>query len=102
MTTFLTILLAMTIQCLDAFGFLQAKEPSRQVSDLRARKTGSDWPTFLGPNGNSKSDETSVINPWPDSGLPNVWQKKLLTGTVRLPFQKAACFYSIGLAIRYA
>ena len=81
MTAFLTLLLAIaTIQCIGSFGFLQAEEPFRQVSDLRTRKTGSDWPTFLGPNGNSKSDETSVISLWPDSGLSIVWQKEIAEG----------------------
>ncbi len=81
MNAFLRILLAIAIiQCIGSFGFLQAEEPSRQVPDLRTRKTGSDWPTFLGPNGNSKSDETSVISLWPDSGLPIVWHKKIAEG----------------------
>ncbi len=50
-----------------------------QVQDLRTRKTGSDWPRFLGPTGDGKSPEKSVLVPWPKSGPPIVWQKQIGT-----------------------
>src|SRR5436309_10805793 len=45
--------------------------------DLRTRKTGSDWPCFLGPTGDSVSAEKGIIAPWPEKGLRIVWQKQL-------------------------
>lgn len=45
--------------------------------DLRTRLTGSDWPAFLGPNGDSKSTEKGIITPWPKDGLKIVWQRPL-------------------------
>ena len=52
-----------------------AEEAGKEVPDLRTRKTGFDWPTFLGPDGDSKSAETGVIRPWPKNGPPIAWQK---------------------------
>src|SRR5262249_43599724 len=50
-----------------------AKDPIR---DLSTRKFGSDWPRFLGPNGNSTSSEKGIIAPWPKQGLRLVWHKE--------------------------
>jgi outer membrane protein assembly factor BamB len=47
--------------------------------DLRTRITGSDWPGFLGPTGDSKSSEKGILTPWPKDGLRLVWQKTLGT-----------------------
>ena len=49
-------------------------------SDLRTRKTGDDWPAFLGPRGDSKSRETGIRVPWPDNGPPIIWMKNLGSG----------------------
>ncbi len=46
---------------------------------LWTRKQGSDWPSFLGPNGDGKSPETGILKNWPESGLRIVWQRKLGT-----------------------
>jgi outer membrane protein assembly factor BamB len=48
--------------------------------DLRTRKTGSDWPCFLGPTGDSISTEKGIRTPWPDAGPRVVWHKRLGTG----------------------
>ena len=48
-------------------------------SDLRTRRTGDDWPGFLGPSGDSKSDETGILTDWPAAGPRIVWQTKLGT-----------------------
>jgi outer membrane protein assembly factor BamB len=48
--------------------------------DLRTRKTGSDWPAFLGPNGDSTSTEKGVVGPWPKNGPRLVWEKKIGAG----------------------
>jgi outer membrane protein assembly factor BamB len=49
-------------------------------SDLRTRTTGSDWPRFLGPTGDSISTEKGILSPWPDKGPRIVWHKRLGTG----------------------
>lgn len=50
------------------------------VPDVGKRKTGVDWPAFLGPTADSKSSETGLITKW-NKGTPRiVWQKKLGTG----------------------
>lgn len=80
MNTQLTILLAMIIQSVGLLGLLHAEDSPKQIPDLRTRKTGFDWPTFLGPNGNSKSEEKLAIKAWPDSGPPVVWHKEIGEG----------------------
>ena len=55
-----------------------AKDSS--LTDLRTRKTGSDWQGFLGPTGDGKSPEKGFQLPWPKSGPPVVWHKKIGTG----------------------
>lgn len=50
------------------------------LTDLRTRKTGTDWPTFLGPTGDSVSTEKGILRPWPQEGLRIVWQKSVGTG----------------------
>ncbi len=50
------------------------------VADIRDRKTGSDWPAFLGPTGDSKSPETGIRTSWPEAGPPVVWQKDIGEG----------------------
>lgn len=41
-----------------------------------AGRPGSDWPSFLGPTGNSVSTEKGIITPWPRDGLRLVWHMK--------------------------
>jgi outer membrane protein assembly factor BamB len=48
--------------------------------DLGTRKTGFDWPCFLGPTGNSVSGEKGITAPWPKEGPRFVWQKRLGSG----------------------
>ncbi len=48
--------------------------------DLRTRRTGQDWPAFLGPHGDSKSSERGILAPWPAEGPPIVWQHRVDTG----------------------
>jgi outer membrane protein assembly factor BamB len=57
-----------------------AAEPSGPPPDLRTRKTGSDWPGFLGPLGTSVSPENGILAPWPAKGLHLVWQKQTGVG----------------------
>lgn len=44
---------------------------------LWTRQQGEDWPTFLGPTGDSKSRERGLIVPWPESGPRIVWQRRI-------------------------
>src|SRR5688572_12225301 len=54
--------------------------PIHSLPDLWTRKQGSDWPTFLGPTGDSKSPEKGILTKW-RTGIPRiVWQQKLGTG----------------------
>lgn len=41
---------------------------------------GSDWPVFLGPNGNSSSQETNLLKQIPNEGIPILWEHKIGTG----------------------
>jgi outer membrane protein assembly factor BamB len=50
------------------------------AGDLRTLRTGSDWPCFLGPAGDSTSSEKGILSPWPQKGPRLVWQKKLGQG----------------------
>ena len=57
-------------------GVASAAEPA----DLRTRKSGSDWPKFLGPTNDGVSSEKGILSPWPEKGLKVVWQTKLGLG----------------------
>jgi outer membrane protein assembly factor BamB len=50
---------------------------SRLVAEPAAT---SDWPRFLGPNGNNISMETGLIDRWSTNGLPLIWQKEIGSG----------------------
>lgn len=45
--------------------------------DIGTRKTGEDWPTFLGPTQDSKSTETGILTDWSQGKLKVVWKTKL-------------------------
>ncbi len=48
--------------------------------DLRTRKTGSDWPMFLGPTSNNVSAESGILTKWPREGLKVVWEAPMGLG----------------------
>ena len=51
------------------------------VGDQARGETGShDWPGFLGPQRNGKSDERGLPKEWPAQGPPIVWQAPIGTG----------------------
>ena len=56
-----------------------APEAPPPEGKLWTRKKGGDWPTFLGPSGDSKSPEKGILTTWPAGGLKIVWQKPLGT-----------------------
>ncbi len=39
-----------------------------------------DWPQFLGPRADGVSDETGLLDKWPATGPPLVWEKTIGTG----------------------
>src|SRR4051794_3072778 len=45
-----------------------------------ASQSSADWPGFLGPHRNGKSDEHGLPTNWPSKGPPIVWQKPVGTG----------------------
>lgn len=45
-----------------------------------AGKPGSDWPSFLGPTGDSVSSEKGILAPWPGAGLRVVWHRPVGNG----------------------
>jgi outer membrane protein assembly factor BamB len=49
----------------------------QEAPDLRTRKTGADWPSFLGPNRDSASTEKGLR--WPAEGPKVVWERALGT-----------------------
>lgn len=57
-----------------------ASRTSQEVPDLGTRRTGVDWPTFLGPTGDSKSTEKGIQKDWNKNGLRIVWQRQLGEG----------------------
>jgi outer membrane protein assembly factor BamB len=57
-----------------------AKPGAPLPPDLRTRSSGSDWPRFLGPTGDSVSTEKGILSPWPKEGPRLVWHRKLGEG----------------------
>ncbi|MBL8851970.1 MAG: PQQ-binding-like beta-propeller repeat protein [Planctomycetaceae bacterium] len=43
-------------------------------------RDGEDWPWFLGPRHDGSSAESGLVEPWPESGLPLVWEQGVGTG----------------------
>ncbi|HWB08518.1 MAG TPA: PQQ-binding-like beta-propeller repeat protein [Pirellulales bacterium] len=58
----------------------QGAERPADIPDLRTRHDGDDWPSFLGPTGDSKSRETGIRTNWPKEGPPLVWHKRVGDG----------------------
>src|SRR5688572_5560910 len=54
--------------------------PSAGPQDVPPRVTSHEWPGFLGPHRNGKSDERGLPASWPAGGPPIVWQKPIGTG----------------------
>jgi outer membrane protein assembly factor BamB len=60
--------------------FVAVKPGAALPKDLRTRRSGSDWPRFLGPTGDSISTEKGILAPWPKEGPRLVWQRRLGEG----------------------
>jgi outer membrane protein assembly factor BamB len=66
-----------------AFGCSQAKPApvaDEEKPDIRTRKTGFDWPIFLGPTQNNTSTEKGIITKWPKEGLKVLWETQMGQG----------------------
>jgi outer membrane protein assembly factor BamB len=48
--------------------------------DLGTRKSGTDWPRFLGPTGDGVSPETGILTAWPKDGLKVLWEAPMGMG----------------------
>jgi outer membrane protein assembly factor BamB len=57
-----------------------AKPGAALPKDLRTRVSGSDWPCFLGPTGDSISSEKGIVSPWPKEGPRILWHRRLGEG----------------------
>lgn len=66
----------------------------QDVPDLRTRKTGVDWPNFLGPTQDSVSSETGLLKSWPAEGPKIAWQAKLGEGYAPPAVQNGRLFYA--------
>jgi outer membrane protein assembly factor BamB len=53
---------------------------AQDLPDLGTRKAGSDWPGFLGPHRDGRSDERGLDPRWPAMGPRLVWQRELGEG----------------------
>lgn len=62
------------------------------AGDLGTRKTGSDWPSFLGPTRDSVSTEKGILTKWPEAGLRVLWHKKVGTGYGPVAVSKGRVF----------
>jgi outer membrane protein assembly factor BamB len=47
---------------------------------VAAVEADEDWPRFLGPHANNISSETGLLDKWPTTGLPLVWEKRIGSG----------------------
>ena len=65
----LTFLIALTSLFLSHLGVAAAD-----------KRSGTDWPRFLGPTADGISTETGLLNKWPESGPPRLWTKQIGTG----------------------
>lgn len=44
------------------------------------KRSGQDWPIFLGPYGTGVSDETGLLDQWPEGGPALLWNQQIGTG----------------------
>ena len=52
----------------------------RSPASNAAERPGTDWASFLGPHGTGVSDETGLLEKWPEAGPPIVWDKRIGKG----------------------
>jgi len=57
-----------------------AEGPSNQQPLPGWSRPGEDWPVFLGPTANGRSQLTGILKPWPEAGPRQCWQLELGEG----------------------
>lgn len=60
--------------------FAQAAENDKKSVEITDQRPGLDWPVFLGPHGTGVSDETGLMDQWPEEGPPILWEKRIGKG----------------------
>lgn len=65
----------------------------QDVPDLRTRRTGVDWPNFLGPTQDSVSPEKGLLASWPPDGPPIVWRRAIGEGYAPPAISKGRLFH---------
>jgi len=69
------------------------KVDDEATPDIRTRKTGVDWPCFLGPTQNNVSPETGILTEWPKEGLKVVWEAQMGLGYAPPVISKGRLFH---------
>jgi len=64
-----------------------------QEADLRTRKTGVDWPTFLGPAQDGSSPEKGISTNWPREGPKVIWETPMGQGYAPPSISKGRLFH---------
>lgn len=63
------------------FALLLLVAASAPAADVpKPARTGTDWPTFGGPNGDFSSPDKGILTKWPKDGLTKVWDCRLGLG----------------------
>jgi hypothetical protein len=88
MRTLTCIALVLAVGCSNASSGPDSPLPP----DLRTRKTGIDWPCFLGPTGDSVSPEKGLLASWPKDGPRIVWEKKMAEGYATTSISRGRAF----------
>ncbi len=81
----------------------QQPDPDAPVSlpsDLGTRPKGEDWPAFLGPRGDSTSNEKGIITEWNKTQPRIVWQCPLGTGYGTAVIARGRLFHFGAMASR--
>ncbi len=60
--------------------FLVGCAPAEPPAVPKPERTGTDWPTFLGPNADNSSPDKGILTAWPKDGLKKVWECRLGDG----------------------
>ncbi len=85
MKSFATLLALILVSC------VQAQPPAVTADSIP--KTGSDWPSFLGPTGNGVSPEKGILKTWPKTGLKIVWETEMGQGYAPCVVAKGKLFH---------
>lgn len=74
---------------------LSARDSAGGGDSGRPGVAGTDWPRFLGPQGNGKSTEIGIYRQWGELGPPVIWHRRLGTG-YGIGSVSGGCFFQFG------